>query len=295
MSKKIIFLLLVIFSRLPFSAQTKTDTLHLFFEINQNQNNKHLGQLDSLFNSCKEKNCDLKIYGYADFLSSDASNKNLSQKRAEAVRTYLANKTGNSVFKISECRGFGEINSSDNHSNIGEPSQRRVDIIVKQIVKTTSTETKIEPKKKIVKAQDGLSPSKNELNKKDISQMLKGESLTLDGLSFEPGRHFILRESVPVLEKLLLIMQENENLKIEIQGHVCCSAGDGDGFDNDSKDMKLSEHRAQVVYNYLIKKGIDKSRLTYIGYGHSRPKIAQEMSLEDEQTNRRVEIKVIEN
>jgi outer membrane protein OmpA-like peptidoglycan-associated protein len=50
-----------------------------------------------------------------------------------------------------------------------------------------------------------------------------------------------------------------------------------------------------MVNDYLVKNGIDASRLTYKGYGHSRPKVSPEKSPADEQMNRRVEILVLDN
>jgi flagellar motor protein MotB len=99
---------------------------------------------------------------------------------------------------------------------------------------------------------------------------------------------------MPVLEKLLSTMQANPNLKVEIQGHVCCMDGEDDGFDYDSNDQHLSVNRARAVYDYLVEHGIEKKRLSYKGFGHSRPKIKVENTPEEEQVNRRVEIFVIE-
>lgn len=104
-----------------------------------------------------------------------------------------------------------------------------------------------------------------------------------------------MKQSIPVLEELLATLKENSQLKIEIQGHICCMPGDEDGMDLDTKEMSLSENRAKLVFNYLVRNGIDESRLTYKGYGHTQPKVKPERTPEEEQMNRRVEIKVLEN
>ena len=56
--------------------------------------------------------------------------------------------------------------------------------------------------------------------------------------------------------------------------------------------MKLSLNRAKAVYEYLVKKGISPSRLTYKGYGYDRP-IATNDTKSGRALNRRTEFKII--
>ena len=130
--------------------------------------------------------------------------------------------------------------------------------------------------------------------KKKIEELNKGESVAIEGLSFVPGRHLILESAVPVLQKLLKTMKDNPKLKIEIQGHVCCTDGPEDGLDYDTREKNLSEARAKAIYDYLLAKGISDKRLSYKGFGHSKPKELIEDTPTKEQTNRRVEIMIIE-
>lgn len=124
-----------------------------------------------------------------------------------------------------------------------------------------------------------------------LSQLNVGESLVLEGLNFQPGKHRILNEAKPVLKKLLTIMQENPTLQIEIQGHICCGKKGGeDGIDEETNKYNLSWTRAQFVYDYLIDHGIDKSRLTFKGYAMSQPLVYPEKTIQDQIKNRRVEV-----
>ena len=54
-----------------------------------------------------------------------------------------------------------------------------------------------------------------------------------------------------------------------------------------SSTTKVSERRAKAVYDYLIDKGINKFRLSYKGYGESRP-VATNETDEGRQLNRRI-------
>jgi outer membrane protein OmpA-like peptidoglycan-associated protein len=66
--------------------------------------------------------------------------------------------------------------------------------------------------------------------------------------------------------------------------------------------MKLSNDRAKSVYNYVVQKGVDASRMTYKGYGETKPVISDEeiskLGSEKEkeeahQSNRRTEYRII--
>ena len=76
-------------------------------------------------------------------------------------------------------------------------------------------------------------------------------------------------------------MDDNESLEIEIHGHT-------DNQGEEDYNQTLSENRAKAVYNYLIGKGIAKERLSYKGFGESKP-IATNDTKEGRQLNRRTE------
>jgi len=86
-------------------------------------------------------------------------------------------------------------------------------------------------------------------------------------------------ESKAVLDQLIEFLNESQNISIQIQGHT-------DNIGNDASNLKLSESRAQSVYNYLIEKGIAEKRLTYKGFGKSMP-VAENDSEEGRARNRR--------
>jgi len=81
-------------------------------------------------------------------------------------------------------------------------------------------------------------------------------------------------------------MNDNPNIKIEISGHT-------DNIGSAAYNQKLSESRAKAVVDYLIEHGIDRSRLSYMGYGFEKP-IAPNDTEEGRQLNRRVEFKIVE-
>lgn len=283
-----VVLLLLIFSSLFGFSQKKVDTLRLYYAINEISSVSNNLRMDSAIKALNGKLMDIGIYGYADFLSADAYNLSLSQKRADEVKQYLLDNAEPSQLNVYACEGKGEKFSKDNSSPEGEPKQRRVDIYFEPIVILNVAESFLETPK------DSAVPKEpKSTNKKNIEELEKGESMSVEGLSFVPGRHLVLKSAVPVLQKLLKTLNNNPNLKIEIQGHVCCTDG-ADGLDYDTKQRNLSEARAKAIYDYLISKGISANRLSYKGFGHTKPKELIEDTPEKEQTNRRVEIMILE-
>jgi outer membrane protein OmpA-like peptidoglycan-associated protein len=303
MKRGCIVVLLGLFQVIGFS-QKKADTLRLYFAINEVESQHNFLRIDSAVKALNGALLDVGIFGYADFLNSDEYNVTLSQNRAKSVKAYLQKKAAPSQMNFYACEGKGEKFSKDNSSPEGEPRQRRVDVYFEPITIINISEARLqdpqpittEPGKEKPKTRQDIKPKEQtpaEKNKK-MEDLNAGESIALEGLVFEPGRHILRKESIEPLKKLLTTMQDNKTLKIEIQGHVCCIGTDLDGNDFDTHENRLSENRAHAIYSYLVAKGIDSSRVSYKGFGGSQPKIWPEKTFEDQQANRRVEIKVLE-
>jgi outer membrane protein OmpA-like peptidoglycan-associated protein len=265
------------------SGQQVTGTLTLYYGINERASEQNNQRIDSLAATLKHKSVSFSIFGYADYLSDNGYNKRLSAERAEAVRDRLAKKVQSPYVTFLACTGKGESNSREKPSAKGDPPQRRVDILY--TVRTGSKFVETRPKRV---PRDTAAP------KKKLGELSTGESVEIEGLSFQPGRHFLMPGSQKALDDLLVTMKENPSIKIEIQGHICCSAGPADGIDIDTGKPELSLNRARAVYSFLVKNGIDRERLKFIGFGRSKPKVDPETTPEEEQMNRRVEILVTE-
>ena len=118
------------------------------------------------------------------------------------------------------------------------------------------------------------------------------QPILLANVFFDLAKSTLRQESYVELDKLVSFMNENKDLSIEIGGHT-----DSRGSDNDI----LSKNRAKAVYDYAVSKGIDASRLSYVGYGSSKPvysdKYISELKTDVEkenahQANRRTEYKI---
>jgi len=98
---------------------------------------------------------------------------------------------------------------------------------------------------------------------------------------FEFNKATIKPVSFPLLNEVALALKDNPTLKVEVQGHT-------DSVGADARNLKLSQKRAESVRTYLIKQGIESSRLSPKGYGENVP-IADNRTADGRSQNRRVE------
>ncbi|HIO67624.1 MAG TPA: hypothetical protein EYN41_04745 [Flavobacteriales bacterium] len=112
-----------------------------------------------------------------------------------------------------------------------------------------------------------------------------GVFITLKNIFYESGSFDLRETSHAELRKLIEFLNTNANLGIEIQGHT----DDVGGLET---NQILSENRAKSVYQYLIDKGVDTERLSYVGYGETKP-IRPNTNEADRAKNRRTVFKII--
>lgn len=87
----------------------------------------------------------------------------------------------------------------------------------------------------------------------------------IDNIFYEFDKADLTPESTEALDKLVTMLNENPYITIELSAH-CDYRG------NDAYNERLSQRRAESVVKYLIEHGIEKDRLTAVGYGEKRPK-----------------------
>ncbi len=106
----------------------------------------------------------------------------------------------------------------------------------------------------------------------------------MKAVQFETGSAKLLASSHNVLDEIAKIMQNYPEQKLRISGHTD-SIGEAD--DN----QKLSDRRAKTCYDYLVSKGVPSNRISYIGFGESKP-IGDNMFAPGREKNRRVEFEM---
>ncbi|WP_291082798.1 OmpA family protein, partial [Flavobacterium sp. BFFFF1] len=91
-----------------------------------------------------------------------------------------------------------------------------------------------------------------------------GPKLGIRMIYFDLDRANIRPDAALELEKVLVLLQKNPNLKIDIRSHT-------DSRQTRKYNQKLSDKRAKATMGWLVKRGISPGRLTAKGYGESQP------------------------
>ena len=112
-----------------------------------------------------------------------------------------------------------------------------------------------------------------------------GSVIELKNVFFETAKFDLKPESKVELDKLVAFLTVNKTMKGELSGHT-------DNVGDKKMNLSLSQNRAKAVYDYLVTNGIDAKRLTYKGYGDTKPKVKND-SDENRAMNRRTEFTVV--
>ena len=118
-----------------------------------------------------------------------------------------------------------------------------------------------------------------------LKRLKVGIKIVLNNIFFDFNKATLRTESVAELDRLNKLMTDTPSLKIEISGHT-------DNVGSASYKQKLSESRAKAVVDYLAKKGIERSRMEFKGYGFKQP-VASNKTKAGRQQNRRTEFKIL--
>ena len=271
-------------------GQESSNKLSLYFPTNGNE--LDAASINTLELNIPILNVDsIYVYAFCDNRGSEAFNLALSEKRKDAVLTWLRNQpTVNGLPYMINSQGFGELKPiNTNRNELDWKLNRRVDVMW--------TLKKPISKKEVVPIKSNAIPKdSSKINLKEQIEKSKksGASLVLPNINFIGGRDEFREDSYESLRELLTIMKEQTDLKIEIQGHVCCTDG-RDGPNILTGKGNLSEDRAKAVFDYLVRNGIAEKRMRYKGFAGMKKLVDPELSESDQQKNRRVEIQILSN
>ncbi|HLG35838.1 MAG TPA: OmpA family protein [Bacteroidia bacterium] len=123
-----------------------------------------------------------------------------------------------------------------------------------------------------------------------VEKVNNGEGLrvTFDaGILFETNSSTLNSQSQDALSKFAQTLQNNSETNVAISGHT-------DTTGSDAINQPLSEKRAESVANFLISKGVTRSRMTTVGNGSNQP-VADNNTKRGRAKNRRVEIVIVAN
>jgi outer membrane protein OmpA-like peptidoglycan-associated protein/tetratricopeptide (TPR) repeat protein len=116
-----------------------------------------------------------------------------------------------------------------------------------------------------------ISTSKKDAGK-ELNKDLKlyppseGDEFVLRNIYFDFDKSNLRHQSVEELDRLVKIMQDHPSLVIELGGHT-------DRRGSEEYNQILSEQRAKIAKDYLVKHGVSADRIKTKGYGESKPEV----------------------
>lgn len=106
-------------------------------------------------------------------------------------------------------------------------------------------------------------------------------NVAVRNITFKTNSAILTPGSFKILDQVVTILKKYNYYTVSLDGHT-----DSDG--SEASNLTLSRNRAKTCYDYLIKKGIAASRLSFEGYGESKS-IETNGTAAGKQANRRVE------
>lgn len=121
----------------------------------------------------------------------------------------------------------------------------------------------------------------------ELRKIAVGSAYKLNNIRFATNSSELNKASKNIITDFAGFLKENPRVNVAIHGHTD-SAGDA------AANMTLSNDRAKSVYDFLIKSGINASRLSYKGFGQTKPVVSNENE-EGRSKNRRTEFVIMNN
>ncbi|MFN0255360.1 OmpA family protein [Pedobacter ureilyticus] len=123
-----------------------------------------------------------------------------------------------------------------------------------------------------------------------LEPMVINKPIVLENILYEFDSAELTDSSKIILDTLFQVMIDNPNIEIELSAHT-------DNIGTEAYNMALSDNRAKSCVDYLMAKGITPDRLTFKGYGFSKPVAPNKLkdgkdNPEGRALNRRTEFKV---
>lgn len=200
---------------------------------------------------------DLLVASHTDSRASDEYNIRLSNNRAKAVTEYLGTK-GIAADRV-RLEWFGEsqlVNDCGNGKPCSEDAHqlnRRSELVLEAF----PDPTKQYDIPQELKDMDFCEPE-------DLFEKIQEEIADIPTIYFDFDKSMLRSVHKQELERVGAMLKRMPHLMLYIEGHT-------DQRGDDGYNEKLSERRAEVVKDYLIKRGIENNRLEYHWFGETRP------------------------
>ena len=263
MNRFVFVILISCFNLIAFGQSTQTESV--FFDLNsfdiKNDEMQKLVKFAKAIDTRRE--ISITINGYCDDRGKEDYNYILSQNRADKIKDILMKHSIQRKIFV-KIEGKGRVLLADETAaNVEEirTKNRRVDVEVKI----------------------GRAPKLFNWLQKDH---VVNDRVYLLNIFFERGSDALDAKSTAELNHLIIELKKYKKLCFEVHGHVCCTPpNQNDAVNRATNQRTLSVDRAKKVHDYLLKKGIAQNRMSYKGFGKTKP-----LDGAKDHFNRRVEL-----
>jgi outer membrane protein OmpA-like peptidoglycan-associated protein len=204
----------------------------------------------------------------------------------------------NTLRKTDEINFEGTVKDRKSNEPIEDVEITVIDLATNEVVKTETTGSngkydvllETPGRYSITAEKDGYLFSTAYIELDEYGRLVKGiRDIYLDKsqnkvrllVFFETDKSELSKSSLPELQRVAKFLKANANYQVEIAGHT-------DNTADDKYNMDLSTRRANSVVDYLVRNGVDRSRLTAKGYGETMP-VSSNDTEDGRAENRRVE------
>ena len=269
----------LLFTLLVASSTYSQEKFTVYFDTDKYVLNENQSQVFTSFLEKKDIKVN-KITGFCDFRASNAYNYQLGLNRATSILNLLQVADKSSIEIISKGEEFKQ------KSDLSLNRKVEIEYVRNEVIVETIPVKDIDVITEPIKADLVIDEYPSPLQKKIIDSKV-GDKILLNNLNFFVRTAEFYPESIPFLEDLYEVLEKNPNIKIEIQGHICCTPG------RDVEEFSL--RRCIAVYDFLVDYGISEDRMTYVGFDATQPLFPiPEKNEEERKANRRVEIMILE-
>lgn len=119
----------------------------------------------------------------------------------------------------------------------------------------------------------------------EVKDLKVGTPYRLNNILFETNSYEISQQTVNILREFASYLKDNPGMKVAIHGHT-------DNIGDNVANLTLSTNRARKIYETLVAEGIGKSRLSYKGFGATKP-VSSNNTEEGRANNRRTEFIIL--
>lgn len=190
----------------------------------------------------------------------------VAKRRVEVARAQAYKKTAET--EVTELAAERQRVLLEARTREAEQAQREADRGYQEVRVVTTRETQLEQDLAAFKAQ--------------TRETSRGLVLTLDGIMFGSNQATLAPGGMHRLNQLVSFLKAHPERRVTIEGYT-------DSMGSASRNLELSQRRAEAVRSFLIQNGVDATRIIATGYGEASP-IAPNTTEAGRLQNRRVEV-----